>query len=335
MKASELATLLNGKLVGNGNVLVSIPKPIEESEKNSTVFLLDEKFDIDIEVGLVVSKDMPGHIKSDAVILVENPKKAFIKTLELFYKPYDEALQDEFKIIGQGCEISKDAIIFPFVYIANNVKIKKGAVIHPFVYIQDGVEIGEDTIIHSHVFIGKNIKIGNNVIIHSGTVIGADGFGFERTDRGYIKIPQIGGVIIEDDVEIGANCTIDRSTIGNTVIKKGTKLDDQVHIAHNVKIGRHTVMAAQTGIAGSTKVGDWVMMGGQVGIKDHVEIKDNTIILAQSGITKNTEKGKIYVGSPAKEAKKAWKELAYLNKIEELFKRVAILEKKLEEKDHK
>ncbi len=335
MRAHELASIVGGKILGDGSIEVNEPVPIEMADSKSTIFLLDEKFDKPLNVRVVVSKKKPRNIEADAIILVENPREAFIKTLSLFYKKFTEPVADGFKVIGKNCEISSSTRLFPFVYIGNNVKIGDGTFIYPFVFIEENVEIGRHTIIHSNVVIGRNVKIGDYVIIHSGAVIGADGFGFEKKEEGYLKIPQIGGVVIEDDVEIGANCTIDRATIGNTVIKKGVKLDDQVHIAHNVTVGEHTVMAAQTGIAGSTRIGKWVMMGGQVGVKDHTEVADYTIVMAQSGITKPTESGKMYVGSPAREARKAWRELAFLSKLEELFKRVAILEKRLEEKDDK
>ncbi len=335
MKAHELAKLLNGELKGNSEVEVSIPVPVEIADKESTVFILDEKYDIPLSVKIVIAKSIPKNIKAEAVITVKNPKEAFIKTLTMFQKGPGTPLSDLFKIISEKSQIDETAIVFPFVYISDDVEIKKGTVIYPFVFIGENVKIGKNCIIHPHVAIERDVVIKDNVIIHAGAVIGADGFGFERTEKGYVKIPQIGGVIIEDDVEIGANCTIDRATIGNTVIKKGVKLDDQVHIAHNVTVGEHTVMAAQTGIAGSSKIGRWVMMGGQAGVRDHVKVADYTIIMAQSGITKPTESGKMYAGSPARETRKVWKELALLSKIDELFKRVEQLEKKIEEKDDK
>lgn len=335
MKAHELAEIIRGKLSGNGEVEVSEPVPIEIANEQSTVFLFDKRYDRSLKVRVVVSKYEPKYVNADALILVDDPKQAFIKTLQMFYKLFTEPIGDGFKVIGKECKISKSANLFPFVYVGNNVKIGDGSFIYPFVFIEENVEIGKHTIIHSNVTIGRNVKIGDYVIIHSGTVIGADGFGFEKTSDGYMKIPQIGGVVIEDNVEIGANCTIDRATIGNTLIREGVKLDDQVHIAHNVVIGEHTVIAAQSGIAGSSKIGRWVMMGGQVGIRDHIEVADSTIILAQSGVSRHTEKGKMYVGTPARESKRVWKELALLSRIEELFKKVSKLEKLVEEKNNK
>ncbi len=333
MKATEFARFVDGKIEGDENFPISIPTPIELADKNSTVFLLDKKYDTDKSIGVVIASRKPEHLKYSTLILVDNVKEAFIKTLSLFEKKPQPPLQQLPQIVGENTKISSDAIIYPFTYISNNVTVGKNSRIFPFVFIGENVEIGENTVIYPHVYIGHNVKIGNNVIVHAGTVIGADGFGFERTESAYEKIPQIGGVIIEDNVEIGANCTIDRATIGYTVIKNGVKLDDQVHVAHNVKIGEHTVIAAQSGIAGSTEIGKWVMMGGQVGIKDHLRVADYTIVMAQSGITKDTKQGKMYVGSPARETRRAWKELALLSKIDELFKKVRELERRLEEKN--
>lgn len=334
MKASELAKILGGKVEGNPFYEIKKPEPLDTAGGKDTAFIFDKKYDTHKKVGALIASFKPRYLKSEALIIVENPRKAFIKTLKLFEKKPEPPLQEQPRILGKDANIHPEAVIYPFTYIGNRVKIGQKTHIFPFVYIGEDVEIGDNVVIFPHVFIGHNVKIGNNVIIHAGSVLGADGFGFERTDKGYIKIPQIGGIVIEDDVEIGANCTIDRATIGNTIIKKGTKLDDQVHVAHNVKIGEHTVIAAQSGIAGSTEIGKWVMMGGQVGVKDHVKVADNTIVMAQSGISKNTEKGKMYVGSPAKERKIAWREMAYLSRLEELFKRVKKLEQKLEEKNH-
>ncbi len=333
MKAIEFAKILGGKLEGEESLEITAPVPLELADENSTFFLLDSKYDIQKNVGTVVSSFKPENLKYKTLITVQNPREAFIRTLYLFEKEPEIPSMDAPKIQGKNIQVSESAIIYPFTYLANNIKIGDKTRVYPFVYIGEDVEIGENVVIFPHSFIGHNVKIGNNVIIHAGTVIGADGFGFERTEKGYIKISQIGGVIIEDNVEIGANCTIDRATIGYTIIKEGVKLDDQVHVAHNVKVGEHTVIAAQSGIAGSTEIGKWVMMGGQVGIKDHIKVADTTIVMAQSGITKNTVKGKMYVGSPARETKRAWKELALLAKLDTLFKKVERLEKKLEEKN--
>ena len=334
MKAADFAKKIGGRIEGNPECEVNIPAPIEIAKEDDTAFLLDRKYDTAKKVRVLISSFKPENISYETLITVENVKEGFIKALHIFEKKLHERVADDPKIIGQNVEIEDGTVVYPYTYIANNVKIGKNSRILPFVYIDENVEIGRDVIIFPHVFIGHSVKIGNNVIIHAGSVLGADGFGFERTETGYVKIPQIGGIVIEDDVEIGANCTIDRSTIGNTVIKRGTKLDDQVHVAHNVKIGEHTVIAAQSGIAGSTEIGKWVMMGGQVGIKDHVKVADRTIIMAQSGITKNTESGKMYVGSPARETRRAWREMALVAKLDELFKRVARLEKELEKKNH-
>lgn len=332
MKVKELSEILNAEFFGCGEIEVKKPVPPEEGGKEDTIFLFDPKFDKDGEVGVIISTFKPQYLKAKALVLVKDRDKALVTVLKHFErKRQPRKFPGILTYIDVEAKLEKGVQVYPHSYISSGVKIGEGSLIFPFVFIDENVTIGKNVIIHPFVFVGYDVKIGNNVVIHSGTVIGADGFGFYRTEKGYIKIPQIGDIEIEDDCEIGANCTIDRATIGTTRIRRGVKLDDQVHIAHNVEIGEHTVIAAQTGIAGSTKVGKWVMMGGQVGVSDHIEVRDNAIILAKSGVSKSVPPGGIYSGYFARDRRKLLRIMALQDKLPELFKRVKILEDKLGE----
>lgn len=332
MTAKELAAILNGNLKGNPDFPVKKPLPFKDAGEGDTTFLFDGKLDAEKRVGILISTFEPQKCKFETLILAENKDETLIKVLSIFDRERKKRFAEK---ISESAKIADSAIVGPYVVIGENSEIGEGSMVYPFVYIGNDVKIGKNVTIHPLVYIGDDVTIGNNVIIFSGAVIGADGFGFYRTNEGYLKIPQIGGVIIEDDCEIGANATIDRATMGYTRIKKGTKLDDQVHVAHNVEIGEHTVIAGQTGIAGSTKVGNWVMMGGQVGVSDHVEIGDNVIILAKTGVSKSLLKPGIYMGFRAMERRLAQKVIVLEERLPELFERIRKLEEKVEGKNIK
>ena len=224
-------------------------------------------------------------------------------------------------MLSPGSKIGKDVFIGPNSFIGENAFINDGSIIHAGAFIGDSVNIGKDSLIYPNVVIREGCSIGSNVIIHSGTVVGSDGFGFvPQKDGTYQKMPQLGGVIIEDDVEIGSNCCIDRATLGNTMIKKGTKLDNLIQIAHNVIIGENTVIAAQTGISGSTKLGKNCIIAGQVGFVGHIDLADNVTIGAQSGVSKSLRQSGIYFGSPAKEHKETLKIEGALRHLPELLR---------------
>jgi UDP-3-O-[3-hydroxymyristoyl] glucosamine N-acyltransferase len=231
--------------------------------------------------------------------------------------------------IASSASLGTDVFVGAFAYIGEKVTIGNNTKIFPGVYIAENVRIGNNTTIHAGVKIYEDCVIGNDVIIHAGTVVGSDGFGFApQPDGSYQKVPQIGNVIIEDQVEIGANTTIDRATMGSTIIKKGVKLDNLIQIAHNVEIGSQTVIAAQTGISGSTKLGQNIMIGGQAGIAGHLNIADGVKIAGGAGVTKNLDgEGKSYAGFPAEEAKQSLKTQVYTRQLPELEKRVKELEK--------
>ncbi len=251
------------------------------------------------------------------VIYSDNPYLTFIQAVEIFYTPYRlEPGIHPHAHISPTAKVGKDAAVGAFVYVGDQVEIGAETVIFPFVSLYPRVKIGRKTTIHSHVSIREETRIGNRVIIHNGVVIGADGFGYLKgKDGAHIKVPQKGIVVIEDDVEVGANTTIDRATLGETVIRRGTKIDNLVQVAHNVEIGENSILAAQTGIAGSSKIGKNVLMGGQVGISDHVTIGDNVTIAAKSGIPKDIPPNSSVGGIPPfdiREAKKIWVSLPHL-----------------------
>ena len=229
--------------------------------------------------------------------------------------------------ISEGVEIPEDAYVGAFAYIGKGAKVGKGAQIYPQTYVGDGVTVGDGSILYAGVKVYKGCKIGARCIIHSGAVIGADGFGFAPVDGHYEKIPQLGIVEIADDVEIGANTTIDRATMGATRVHKGVKLDNLIQIAHNVEVGESTVMAAQVGIAGSTKVGAHCMMGGQVGSAGHISIGDGSQIAAQSGIKSDVKAGSRLIGTPAVDLRQFGRQLVNINRISDLMDRLKQLEK--------
>jgi len=304
--AEQIAGILEGEVVGNPYAEVSKLAKIEEGIEGSLTFLANPKYVSHIyttqaTITIVNKSFEPEQVLTTTLIKVEDAYKSFSKLLEYY---------NQVKLMKSGIEqpsvISEDVVygeglyLGSFCYIGKNVTIGKNAKIYPNSFIGDNVVIGDDCVFFAGVRIYSETVIGNNCTVHSGSIIGSDGFGFAPQEDGtYQKVPQIGNVIIEDNVEIGACTTIDRATLGSTIIRKGVKLDNQIQIAHNVEIGQNTVIAAQTGIAGSTKIGKNCMIGGQVGFAGHLTIGDNVKIQAQSGIGKNLNEGEIVQGSPA------------------------------------
>ena len=305
--AEQIAGVLEGEVVGNPNAEVSTLSKIEEGIAGSLTFLSNPKYvsfiyTTQASVTIVNKNFIAEAPLSTTLIKVEDAYGAFAKILTF----YAEAKNNSKKGIEQPVFISEDVkygadlYIGSFSYIGKNVTLGKNVKIYPNCYIGENVTIGDNMLMHAGVRIYADAVIGNNCCFHSGVVIGADGFGFApNADNSYNKIPQIGNVIIENDVEIGAGTTIDRATMGSTIIRNGVKLDNQIQIAHNVEIGENTVIAAQTGIAGSTKIGKHCIIGGQVGISGHIVIGNNVRIQAQSGVTKNLKDDEIVQGTPS------------------------------------
>jgi len=304
--ASQIAEILEGEIVGNPNAEVSNLAKIEEGVEGTLTFLSNPKYTPYIyetnATIAIVSKDFePEHPVKTTLIKVEDAYKAFSQLLAF----YDEVRGQKTGLekpnfISDSASFGTDCYIGAFAYIGDNVTIGDNVKIYPNAFIGDNVTIANGSTIYSGCQICSETIIGANCIIHSNTVLGADGFGFAPNEEGtYNKVPQIGNVIIEDNVEIGAATTIDRATLGSTVIRKGVKLDNQIQIAHNVEIGMNTVIAAQTGIAGSTKIGKNCMIGGQVGIVGHITIGDNVHIQAQAGVAKSLKNESVVQGTPA------------------------------------
>jgi UDP-3-O-[3-hydroxymyristoyl] glucosamine N-acyltransferase len=304
--AHQIAGLLEGEVVGNPDEEVSKLAKIEEGVKGSLTFLANPKYKSFIYTTkasiTIVNKDFePDQEVSSTLIKVQDAYKAFSKLLEYYNQiKLNKTGIEQPSFLSDTVTIGSNIYIGAFSYVGANVTLGDNVKIFPNSYIGDNVKVGDNTIVFSGGQIYSDCIVGNNCVINSGAIIGADGFGFTPNDKGeYTKVPQIGNVILEDYVDIGAGTTIDRATLGSTIIRSGVKLDNQIQIAHNVEIGRNTVIAAQTGVAGSTKIGENCQIGGQVGIVGHITIGNNVKIQAQSGIGRNIKDNEVLQGSPA------------------------------------
>lgn len=331
--AKQVAELLQGKIEGDENVSVSKLSKIEEGVPGSISFLANPKYTqylYTTQASLViVNKDFEATAPVSATLIrVESADLAFAKLLEM----YNQVKLNKKGISAQACisesaTVGADVYIAAFAFIGDNARIGNNVKIYPQVYIGDNAVIGDNTTIFAGVQIYSETEIGKDCIIHSGTVIGSDGFRFNPENDNQ-KVPQIGNVIIEDNVEIGANCAIDRATLGSTILRKGVKFDNLVHIAHNVEIGENSYLAACNVVAGSTKIGKNCMFSGQVGVVGHLTVADNTILTAQSGVSKNiVKKGEVYMGSPAFEAGKYRKAFIHFRNLDSIVSRIDKLEK--------
>jgi UDP-3-O-[3-hydroxymyristoyl] glucosamine N-acyltransferase len=304
--AEQIAGILQGEVLGDPNVSVSKLSKIEEGEAGSLTFLANPKYNSFIyttkaSIAIVNKNFVADQTISTTLILVEDAYQAFTQLLEYYnqIKLMKSGIEQP-SVISEGVIYGDDLYLGSFSYIGQNVKLGNNVKIYPNCFIGDNVVIGDNCVFFAGVKIYSETEIGNNATFHSGTVIGSDGFGFAPQEDGtYKKVPQIGNVVIEDNVEIGANSTIDRATLGTTFIRKGVKLDNHIQIAHNVDVGENTVIAALTGVAGSTKIGKNCMIGGQVGIAGHMTIGDNVKVQAQSGIGRNVKDNEVLQGSPA------------------------------------
>jgi UDP-3-O-[3-hydroxymyristoyl] glucosamine N-acyltransferase len=305
--AEQIAALINGQVLGNPQVKVTGLAKIEEGLEGTLSFLSNPKYEEYIystksSICIVnnsfdPSKPLPSSL---TLIKVEDAYSCFAKLLEAYAQmTRKQPGIEQPSFISQTAKIGEHLYLGAFVYVGDNVLIGNNVVIYPNAYIGDNVKIGDDTVIHPGATIYNDCVIGNRCVIHAGVIVGADGFGFAPNEKGeFQKVPQIGNVVIEDDVEIGSNTTIDRATMGSTFIRKGVKIDNLCQIAHNVDVGQHTAMAAQVGVAGSAKIGQHVMIGGQAGISGHLKIADGTKIVAQSGIPSTVKKADTLMGSP-------------------------------------
>lgn len=339
--ARQIATLLNGTIEGNPDVVVQNLSKIEEGKPNTLSFLsnlLYSKFLYTTDASVViVSKDfIPEHqLKPTCTLIkVDDPRQGFSTLLENYNRmKLNKTGIEAQSHLAKSAKVGEKVYIGAFAYIGENAKIGNNVKIYPNVFVGDNTEIGDDTVVYSGVKIYHDCKIGKDCIIQAGTVIGGDGFGFQpNTENNYHKIPHIGNVVIEDHVEIGANTTIDRATLGSTIIRKGVKLDNLIQIGHNAEIGENTIIVAQSGVAGSTVVGRDCMIGGQVGIVGHITIADGVKIAAQSGVSNDIkEKGAVVQGSPAFVITDYKRSYVTFKKLPELQKQISKLEKTLKE----
>ncbi len=318
--AKQVADMINGRVEGNPDAKINTFAKIEEGKEGAISFLSNPKYtayiyDTKSSVVLINEDAELTQPVTCTLIRVQNAYESVAKLLQLY-----------------ASMMPKKTGIDPLAFVSKTAKIGENVYIAPFAYIGENVTIGDGTRIFPHVTIYDGCQIGKNVTIHAGSVIGADGFGFAPNQEGYDKIPQIGIVVIEDDVEIGANTCVDRSTMGQTIIHKGVKLDNLIQVAHNCEIGENTVMSAQVGMAGSTKIGAWCMVGGQAGFSGHIKVADKTFVGAQSGVISNTKgNGEQLIGAPAIDPKIFFKAQAVMKRLPDMYKELGMLRKEIEE----
>lgn len=323
---------------GNENTAVNTFAKIEEGKKGAISFLSNPKYThylYSTESSIVLVNDdleLEQEVKA-TLIRVKNAYEAVAKLLQLYesMKPRKTGI-DPLASVAASAKVGSNVYIGPFAVIGEGATVGDGTQIYPHTVIGDGVKVGCNCMLFANVTIYQGCQLGNNITIHAGSVIGADGFGFAPNTEGYDKIPQIGIVIIEDNVEIGANTCVDRSTMGATIIRKGVKLDNLIQVAHNCEIGENTVMSAQVGLAGSTKIGAWCMVGGQAGFAGHIHVADRTNVGAQCGVISNTKgNGEALLGSPAMDPRTYFKGMAMLRRLPDMQKELMALRKELEE----
>lgn len=336
--AEQIAHALGGSLEGNASAVVSGFANIEEAKAGQLTFLSNPKYEphlytTEASIVLVNSDLVLREAVNATLIRVPNAYVALAQLMQMV----DEAIRPRYSGIDPRAVVQEGAIIGQGVYIGAGAVVEAGAVlgdgvqVYPNSYIGQGSELGEGTIIYPNVTIYHGITIGKRCIIHAGAVIGADGFGFAPQLDGYHKIPQLGNVIIEDDVEVGANTCVDRATLSSTIIRRGAKLDNLVQVAHNCQVGAHTVMAAQGGMAGSASIGSWCQTGGQVGIAGHLKIGDRVQLGGQTGVIGNLKSDQQLLGSPAMDARQAMRIYATMGKLPDMYRQIATLQKELEQ----
>ncbi len=340
---NQIAGMLGGQVRGDGSQKIIMLAKIQDAKEGQIAFLANPKYEQYIytthATAVIVQKDFqPKKEVRSALILVDDPYSSFTVLLEEYHKliSFQKSGVEQPSFIGEHTTIGKNIYRGAFSYIGSNARVGDNVKIYPHVFVGDDVEIGNNVILHANVKLYAGTKIGNNCVIHSGTVIGSDGFGFAPQEDGtYKTIPQLGNVILEDNVTIGANTVIDCATLFGdaTIIRNGAKLDNLIQIAHNVEVGKNTVIAAQTGISGSTRVGENCMIGGQVGIAGHLVIANSTSIAAQSGISKASMEGERLMGYPAYDIKEYFRSYAVFKKLPDLNYRLRELEKKIRSLD--
>jgi len=340
ISAADIARMVKGELIGDGGLSVSGFSGIKEADKNELTFLSNPKYEpllLDTQAGVIL---VPRQIScpGKTLIRVDNPSLSFTQVVNYFLKDapdYKPQGIHPTAVIAPGAKISRGVSIGAHTVIEDGAEVGEGSVLYANCYVGHGARLGKECLIYPQVILREKVSLGSRVIIHSGTVIGSDGFGYVTVDGKHMKIPQVGTVLIEDDVEIGANVTIDRARFDKTIIGEGTKIDNLVQIAHNVTIGKNCLIVAQSGIAGSTKLGNYVILAAQAGLVGHIEIGDGAVVTAQSGVSRSIKPGEQVFGSPAQPLKVAFRNNAHIQRldkyvamIKELRKRIEALEKK-------
>ncbi|MDO4164641.1 MAG: UDP-3-O-(3-hydroxymyristoyl)glucosamine N-acyltransferase [Bacteroides sp.] len=335
--AKQIATFIQGEIVGDENATVHTFAKIEEGVPGAISFLSNPKYTpyiYETQASIVlVNKDfVPEKEIKATLIKVDNAYESLAKLLTLYEqsKPKHTGISS-LAFVAETAKIGKDVYIAPFAFVGDYAEVGDNTVIHPHATVGSGAKVGNDCIVYANATIYHDCRVGNHCILHAGSVIGADGFGFAPTPEGYEKIPQIGIVVLEDNVEIGANTCVDRATMGATIVHSGVKLDNLIQVAHNDEIGSHTVMAAQVGIAGSTKVGEWCMIGGQVGIAGHSHIGNKVNLGAQSGVPGNVKDGSVLIGTPPQDPKQYFKSSIALKSLPDALTELRQLRKEVEE----
>lgn len=335
--AQQIASFLNGTIEGDPEVKVCSFSKIEEGKPGTLTFLANPKYEhyiyqTEASIVLVNNDFTPEQPIPATLIKVSNAYAALAMLLNLVEQSKVKKTGiDSTAFIAASAQVGENVYVGNFAYIGENVTLGKGCMIYPYAYIGDNVTIGDNCTLYPHVTIYNSCVIGNNCTFHSGVVIGSDGFGFAPEGDLYKKIPQLGNVVIEDDVEIGANTTIDRAVMNSTVIHRGVKLDNLIQIAHNVEIGENTVMAAQVGIAGSVKVGKHCMLGGQVGLAGHLKIGDHVTLGAQAGVISDIKEGETVLGAPAINAKSFMRSSAIFNRLPEMYRTMGQMQREIEQ----
>ena len=333
IRLDEISRTIEGRVVGSSDATVSGVSSLAEAGPKDLGYVASDRY-IKAAIAsqaaaLIVSREIPE--LSRPQILAKNPAYAFARIAELFFvTPFQSRGISEQIARGEGVEIGAQVSIWPFVTLGDRARIGARVTLYPGVFIGDDAVIGDDSVLYPNVTVREGCRIGSRVIIHSGTVIGSDGFGYVQHEGRHQKIPQLGIVCLEDDVELGANVTVDRATFGQTVIKRGTKVDNLVQVAHNVTIGEHSILVAQVGIAGSTRLGHHVIVGGQAGLADHLEIGDQVMIAARSGVNRSLTGNQIVSGAPVMPHEVAMKAMAVIPRLPELRREVRALAQRVQ-----
>jgi len=337
MKLKELADLIGGSISGDPEVEITGVSGIAEAKHGDITFLADKRHLGDIlktkASAVIAGSEIDG--QSASILISDNPYFTFARALEVFYvRPVTPSGISDKAVVCTGASLGGDVSIYPNAYISGSAIIGSRVILYPGVFIGEGTSIGDESVIYPNVTIRENVSVGRKVIVHAGAVIGADGFGYVFEKGAHYKIPQVGGVIVGDNVEIGANVIIDRATTGNTVIGAGTKIDSLVQIGHNVVIGKNCIIVSQVGISGSVEIGDGVVLAGQVGVRDHVKVGNGVMVGAQSGIASDIPDGQIYSGTPAIPHKTWLRAQSIYSKLPEYIKRLLEIERKIDKDKH-